>query len=532
MSNVKMYASSNSNEKILDENDYLMIRCWRWFCFQAKHYRAVLISALVVGALTYAFAFTNKLVNFDDVNALFRKGASLTSGRWGLDYISWLFPDYSMPWIYGVIGIALVTAAACIVVSIFEIRHPLLQALMTGLMVSSPTVIGTSTYMFAFSSYMLSLLLAVIAVWLASKRNVLPKIAGILISVLSMSIYQAYISLTAGLFVALLLFRLTVKGDSVGQVIKDGVLFLVHLIATIAIYYGVLHLLLSVRDTTLNEYAEHMTDTESFGFLKRVKHTYTIFIEEILHGSHGFIPAAMSRILHIVCFAGLGIEMAGWMIRCKNLPQILMSVVLIILLPPAVGAIVLIASSVHALVFFAFVTVYVLFCMVMDARFTSGMRSEALNCAVKNVLTVSMLLIIISNVYTANKVFLRVYLSYENSYSFFTSLVTQIKEDPDFTEGTKLALIGETDQYVYPFEEFTQDGYIVGTHGFDVNDYSRNNFIRYYLGFDAEFASEDEVKELAVTAEFENMNCYPYYGSMQKIGDCLVVKLGAADGQK
>ena len=52
------------------------------------------------------------------------------------------------------------------------------------------------------------------------------------------------------------------------------------------------------------------------------------------------------------------------------------------------------------------------------------------------------------------------------------------------------------------------------------------NVIRLYLGFDLPFASEEESAALADSPEFASMPVWPYAGSVQKLGDVIVVKLG------
>ena len=59
-----------------------------------------------------------------------------------------------------------------------------------------------------------------------------------------------------------------------------------------------------------------------------------------------------------------------------------------------------------------------------------------------------------------------------------------------------------------------------------INAYSRITFIKHYLGFDGNFIEDDEVeKYLENDEEFNNMPIYPYYGSVKKINDIIVVKL-------
>ena len=59
-----------------------------------------------------------------------------------------------------------------------------------------------------------------------------------------------------------------------------------------------------------------------------------------------------------------------------------------------------------------------------------------------------------------------------------------------------------------------------------INIYSRENFLRRYLGCDIQLASAREISMLEKTEYFAEMAEYPYYGSVRKIGDFVVVKLG------
>lgn len=87
-----------------------------------KNNRVPLLSSLVFGFLAHAFAFTNKLVNHDEVQCLFSKGATVVSGRWGLGALDAVFPNVSMPWIYGVMTIVLLGVCVCLLVSVLSIR--------------------------------------------------------------------------------------------------------------------------------------------------------------------------------------------------------------------------------------------------------------------------------------------------------------------------------------------------------------------------------------------------------------------------
>lgn len=59
-----------------------------------------------------------------------------------------------------------------------------------------------------------------------------------------------------------------------------------------------------------------------------------------------------------------------------------------------------------------------------------------------------------------------------------------------------------------------------------LNIYSISGFLRFYLDFDVPLADETEIEVLKEREEYKNMAMYPYYGSVQKIDNYIVVKLG------
>ena len=176
-----------------------------------RQYRTAFLSSLLFGFLAYGFAFTNKLINHDEAHSLFMKGGTVTSGRWGLGALDTIFPNYSMPWIYGIITVVLVAAAICILVSLFGIRNRLLQGLLGGTVMVFPSLIGLFGYMFTSSSFALAIFLAVLSVKLLQGRKLWMILPAGACLVLSLSIYQSYISLAASLLVLVLIRKLLTR---------------------------------------------------------------------------------------------------------------------------------------------------------------------------------------------------------------------------------------------------------------------------------------------------------------------------------
>jgi hypothetical protein len=54
--------------------------------------------------------------------------------------------------------------------------------------------------------------------------------------------------------------------------------------------------------------------------------------------------------------------------------------------------------------------------------------------------------------------------------------------------------------------------------------YSKEKFIKYFIGCDLEFATEEEIDRLIQSPVYESVPTYPYYGSICYIDGYIVVK--------
>ena len=187
-------------------------------------YRYAFLGALVCGLLAYMYAFTNNLVNLDGLYYLFGKGATLESGRWGLVLLSSVFPDYAMPWVYGMLSLLLISWGIALCIHIFRIHNKPLQFFVAGLMVTFPSMAATMTYTFTISSYAVAFLLAIIPVYLVAfrERTIKNTLFAVVSIVLCVSIYQAYIAITASLLLLVLIQRVLWEKETEKQLFLTG----------------------------------------------------------------------------------------------------------------------------------------------------------------------------------------------------------------------------------------------------------------------------------------------------------------------
>ena len=503
----------------------------RWGSSQLRKYRVSFSASVLFGLLAYLFAFTNKLVNHDEVHCLFSKGATVTSGRWGLGLLDIIFPNYSMPWIYGVITVFLIALSICLIISIFQIRSKLLQVLLAGSIMVFPSLIGTFGYMFTSNSYALSFLLAVLAVWFLRHGGTFGPIPALVCMVGSLSIYQSYIAVSASLLV-LVLIRQLLKENQPVAVIRRGCFFVAFLILSLGLYYLASQIIFRITGTTFSNYAQDSITFSLSSIPGKILLAYEMFLLFFSEQKHCLIPSDLSRVAHILIVLVIGVLLVLWALRQtgRNGLRFLLLFALVAILPPAINCMYLITSaeSIHTLVLYGFVAVYILAAILIEDSLdvVSGkghiqiLRKPALNLA-----TLALSLVIVINVYVANAAYLNLHLRYENAYAFYTSLLADLKMMPEFQEDTKLAVTGFWKNPDYFEDNFQFAHYLAGMYGFVPDSYSNESFLKYYIGVASPFASAEEIAEITASPEYADMAVYPYYGSVQLFDDVLVVKL-------
>lgn len=487
------------------------------------------LSSLLFGFLAYTFAFTNKLVNHDEVYSLFMKGATVDFGRWGLGFLDILFPNLSMPWIYGIVSVVLLSIAICLMVRMFSIRSRLLQVLLSGCVMVFPSLIGMFGYMFTSSSYALSFLLSVLAVWLLHRNPKRGLIPALLCMIFSLSIYQSYVSVAAGLLVLLLVQRL-LKGEKLRPVILTGVFYVGFLAVSLGAYFIATQVFLKLLHVEMSGYASGSVSFSLLSIPANVALAYESFLLYFTEGFRGLLPTGLSRAVNTACLAATVLLLILW--ACsqekKEPGRYVLLAILIALLPLTVNCMYLFTTpdSIHTLVLYGFVCVYVF--AVIGADFCLPLLSgkgRLPKSILLNVVTLSMAVSILINVYVANAAWLNLHLRYENAYAFYTSLTAQIKSMPEFGEDTRLAILGTYQEPEFYGAHFSFLEELTGVKGFLPDSYSRERFLEYYLGFPVPSPSEAETAGILASPEYAEMPAYPYYGSVRLIGDTIVVKL-------
>ncbi len=492
-----------------------------------KRHADVLLSSMGVGLLSYAWMMTNKIVGCDDIYFLFEKGVDASSGRWGLILLDLILPSYSMPWLWGILILVLLSVSVCMISDLFNIENRFCRCLLGGLLVSFPPEIETMFYMFTAPSYAVAFCLGVAAVVLVSKgsssKEKLPAyILGIVAQILALSIYQAYISLSACLLLLLLVQDILEGKDSM-TVFRKGMKSLMFLAVSLGCYYTLNKAVLMLMRTEYNWYAASMMDGD-LNIIQRIDVAFQHFFDTLAHGKYGIIRSPLLRGIHLLSIGAAffyGLKQTIHRGCKRNIFWFLL--IMLILFPLAINALVLGLGSEgwdRMRTEYAYIALYVFVVVVMDHWIkTAGEQ------VVHKIVLFPMCLIMFSNVLLSNEMGLRQYLEYENTYAALGSVITQLSSTEGYTAEKKLAIVGMSDYSKILYERFP-----IAYQSFDglvnlKNEDAKDRFILYFLGFDTEFATEEEIKAIRSDPKFLDMPSYPDNGYIEIWDEYAVVKL-------
>lgn len=157
--------AKGKNNLLLFEFDKSVLAWWNKGSAAAK---ISFLSAIVVGFLSHLFVYTGRYYGRDDMNRITRPIGPVRTGRWFNGVITFLLADnYVLPLVYGMLVAVFLATAAFYVCKIFSVSKKMNGVLIGMLLSTFPSIANTNLFLYETATYHFSVLLAVLAVYLA-----------------------------------------------------------------------------------------------------------------------------------------------------------------------------------------------------------------------------------------------------------------------------------------------------------------------------------------------------------------------------
>ena len=526
-----------------------------------RNFKLCMLATFIIGLAAHMYCYTNMLTGADDAflfsdTRTFADGASGT--RWLLAIYFALIKTIRMPWLLGVMTLLLYGVAAWLVCETLSITSSVGIILVSGLMVTSPTMISSNFYLTSAHMYAGALLFACLAAY-AYKKWRHSWIAAIVFMLLSEGSYAAYISMTLCLFFLCSLKELLFDqeaNDKHNLVRHFGMLFLFggSMVATTVICNLI----------TANNTAGRVQDAQA--------QAATDYIDNIITSVQQvfafFLPGTSNSYFHgervmyslfLLC-AALSAVLVIWLLVKQQLWKrplgLFLLVADIVCLPLAMNVIGIVSKWVHTLMTFAYLTPWLFFVMAVEQLYRrDDLRKDwerllrwgysLLSCVVAG-------LTVLCGIRLANICYTKAYARYTEGLADSIRLTNLIEAIPNYVKGeTPVAFVGVSDND-FPWQdayELTSDIAGIGdlyywqgmyTAPFVLDSYVNQHLRANMLIFPQDAAiftadtiadqlndaginaSADEIKELLQDLHaFPKEDCWTWYN------DVLLIKLFA-----
>lgn len=493
-------------------------------------FKTAFFSAIVFGLIAHIYMFTNKLPNFDDIAYLNKFGTTFRYGRWFL----WLVGAtayhlefvFSLPWLNGLLTLLMLAVSAGVIAELLGMKAKAANVLAGAALVVFPSWTVTFFYMFTAPYYGFAVLLAVLSVYFAVRYR-----KGIVISApllaCSLGIYQAYLPFTATLYVVLL-FAMLYEENGYLDILKKSFYYLFSLAAGVGCYFVLMKLSLAVTGQQLTAY-KGISSMGKFSLSQIPKlaetifhNFFCIFLNNNLEISYNFITKGMYLLLFVLS----GVLIVGLIAKCLKEKEYLKGIEAVVLLLAFVLAInsiyIMCDEGIYAIMYYSYAFMMIFPLVLIDRMLK--MREDRVTVSLEYAVTLVLCAGVLTYCHFANAQYLSLYLSYEQSYSFCNTLITQIKSTQGYQDDMPVVLAGEkfVDDSLY-HNDVMRAFAISGKDDALIDAYSRHEFFWFYCGFDAKFMTVDELSE-AAQAQVARMPNYPDKDSIQIIDGVIVVK--------
>ena len=490
-----------------------------------KEWKWTILATWIGGLLTHTYRFFNFLPTGDTMHSFYGTGSTYQSGRWFLDWASKLSTNCELPWVNAVLSLLYISIAMIMVVELFKFKSKSTIILLSLSVVTFPTITSTFAYMFTADGYMMAFMLAVAGIYF-TKRYQFGFVLGIICICLSMSTYQAYLSVSLVLVLLLCIQDVLLDDKNFLQTLqiewKQGISVVVGAILN------------KISTSAINNYLGiELTSYQG------INDVHLLTMEDTLSGVSGawraftfFFQVGEFKERSVYSFLNQGVIILillytiYFIVKKKvyKRPFACFCVLLAFFgFPMLVYVIRFVSTQVvyHSLMVMALCFVYV-FELTLLEYIT---ETNPLERILKRLGILVIVGICYVNWLGANYAYYQMNFSYEKSYAIAMDVLSRVENLEGFDGTQPIAICGyydATTEAIVP-----EKPELAGVSN-EVVLGSQDHYLsmwKYCMGREYHGVSYEKLEELSESAIYQDMNVYPYLGCVLMVDDTVIVKL-------
>ena len=515
--------------------------------------KVALISTCVFMFLAYTFAYTNGIFLFDA--SFIYRGINLTpdsvSDKWLSPYLSVLDMGVNLPWLGGIFTVLFMVISVYLIVDMLNITNKVGIWAVAGLCSTNSSIICQQEYTGGSYTGEIALFFACLAAWYAIKGKASFKsmILTIVFVALSAGTYGSYVSVTPCLMIISVIIDIFDGKYQKKNWTKICSCFFEFLLG-IFLYYVILRAEMHFMKAGLQSYMGEDALANASGILamfKWIPRAYENIVDYYVGGSAGgFLPAYMAYIMMVVFGMGGFIFIIYFIINFKKINSekgnTILLLLLLIVFPLAINLIYVMSSgNVHFMMIFSYVMPFILMVKIAEElkeNFNNGHWNYK---GIYKAFYSGVAIFIFCGIVLSNAIFSRYYGMYVEAQSIGTRVLDRIENCENFTGTERIVIIGamQNDTYYGSTDENRAEVFdaLIGCANYrNINGVNYGSWLRRFitniLGSNMDYTSyttftkciESENLDSQEVEILENMNYFPRYESVQKIGDIIFIK--------
>jgi len=516
-----------------------------------REWKIAFFSTFFTGLLIHLPVMVGDYPNHDGLSSMYFDQNMITSGRWFLQPACGISSYFTLPWLIGIFSLCFLGIGAAALTDFLEIKQELGIFLLCGLLVSFPALTSTYAYIFTADGYMLGLCLAFFSVAFTKKMQ-LGFLPGGFCLAFSMGIYQAYLPFAILLSIYGCLMLLLDNMAAVKKIRNMLHYLYMGLIGT-ASYYMILQILLKIQGKELDTYQgiNGMASGGGLSLREKIQNIYGDFLAFTGKGNvlynNTLTMAALLILSAVSVILLIRLAVKREYVKKWYFYVILFSVAA--LLPAATNVVLLISPEVtyhllmryqwclYPILMLTFIVRYGFLQTELSGRMPAYFRMSSEKAKKIRTLGVTLMqwIVLASAVvlifgYAAadNIAYSNLQKKYEKTYAYCLRMADRMEQTEGYYTGIPVAMIGVQSKENLPETDITGKvtGNMIGMTGDYLIYTSRNYqaFMKHYLGITINPVSDEEMKEIYYTEEYQSLNSFPENGSMKVVDGILYIK--------
>ncbi len=485
------------------------------------------VAACIVFIVFHAGYFDDRMVNEDYRHYIIRNTEGTLNYSTGRFLHFRLTNEYVNSWFLGCTACLFMAMSAVLIVDLFRIRTKLGIVLSTVLLVGMPAVSYMFSFLFSVTYYTGGYFLAILAVWVADRwrRGVIP---ATVIFAIALAVLQSTL-VAAPVLCVLVLLRDLLFGEELDYktLLRKVLKFLIMGIVGVLLYFAVWRLLRHIYHVEISTY-RGMDKLWQFEFKTMAKALLNSYkdVWSFFFGTGYFYTSTIQKIAYAVLLASCAF--ACIYAVAKKTVRIVGLLIGIMLLPPCLGSIAILVPAMETDTHLIYSIVYAMIFSIHLAE--NSMPDNSIGRGSAWLLIVSLLATCISFLDVTSAFYVKSETYHEHTAAYENRLLSRIESTPGYYAGIPVAILWDsTNEYrgmsSNDFSHVINDRDMWYSY---VGSYTNNmkktiDLIKAYTGVTLTRATDAQVQQSRLSAEFREMTPFPLDGSIQVIDGILTV---------